>query len=124
MVDGLLAQSIGYHMPYYSGFPFVPYPQKIFLILETKDCKFKEKIAPTRHLWRKGAPDAVEAELKRLQSLASVRGANSISNVVIKDANYPIGEADAYICPEEIYKKNIENQRDKEFFDKVVKVVD
>lgn len=124
MVDGLLAQSLGYHMPYYDGAPFAPFPEKIFFILEIKDCKFKERIAPTSHMWRPGAANLVQLEVKRLQSIATVRGANSISNVVIKDANNPIGEADAYLCPEEIYLKNAENQKSKEFFDKVVKVVD
>ena len=122
-IDAFIGQSLGYHI-FYDGAPFVSYPERIFLISETKDCKFLGKIAPTSHMWKPGVTNLVQFELKRLQSMASVQGANSISNVVIKDANNPIGEADAYICPDEVYRQNADNQKDKVFFDKVVKVID
>lgn len=104
--------------------PFNQYPKVIYLISDTSKCVFTERIAPVNKMWKPGVPNITNDEVDRLKTIAGRRGYNSISNVIIRDSNNPLGEADAYICPEDIYRKNSQYQNDKVFFDKVVKIID
>ena len=98
--------------------------EKVLLLGDTSGCTYLSTISPNKKRWREGLTDTIYFEVNRLKGMAIKVGGNSIAEIKIYDRNSPIGSADVYNCPELVVKKQLHLQKDKNFPDKIVKIID
>lgn len=98
--------------------------RRVVVLKDPDGCRYVGTISPNGKKWREGYDDTVLLEVHRLKGVSIKIGGNAIANVKVFDRNSPVGTADSYFCPKEIFEKNKGNPKDQKYIESLITIIE